>query len=124
MEAIENYYLSEIIDDKAEFRIEDVDFGEYNNKAIAVLNPTNNSLVLVEITEDEMCRIRIQKPGETDIKVINLKNSPEYHLQGAFINTKQELVYGGCSEYFIKCLAENQLEQQDDTPIHTDQYYK
>ena len=67
-----------------------------------------------------MYRIRIQKLGETDIKVINLKNCPRY-LQGAFINTKQELVYGGDENYFIKCLAENQLEQQDDTPIHTHQ---
>ena len=70
-----------------------------------------------------MCRIRIQKLGETHIKVINLKNGPRY-LYGAFINTKQELVYGGDDEYFIKCLAENQLDQQDDTPIHMNQEYK
>ena len=38
--------------DKAEFRIKDVNFGDYNNKAIAVLNSTTNSLFLVEITEE------------------------------------------------------------------------
>ena len=33
--------------DKAKFRIKDVNFGDLNNKAIAVLNSTDNSLVLV-----------------------------------------------------------------------------
>jgi len=46
-----------------------------------------------------------------------------FRLCSAFINNKQELIYGGNNEMFIKCLAEDKIEEED-KPIHTQQRSK